>query len=57
MSEQIKPVTVDELNKLMVQFQSIKSHEEKCRFYHDNPALHSIVRGVLFPKPEDTKPE
>jgi hypothetical protein len=57
MSEQTKPITADELNKLVVQFHAIKSHDEQCRFYHDNPALHSVIRGVLFPKPEDSKPE
>jgi hypothetical protein len=57
MIEQIKSDSADELNRLLAQFHAIKNHDEQCRFYHDNPALHSLVRGVLFPKPEDSKPE
>lgn len=57
MSEQIKPVSPEELNKLVTQFNAIKNHAEQCRFYHDNAALHAVIRGTLFPKPEDSNPE
>lgn len=50
-----KKLSPEELNKLVAQFNSLESYEEKCRFFHDpaNAPLQAVVNGIHFPKPTD----
>ena len=34
-------------------FSALKSHAEKCGYFHAHPALAKIFRAVHFPKPEE----
>ena len=42
------------VNDVVKQFQALKTHAERCKFFHLNyDVLATIFRPVHFPKPEE----
>ena len=51
MADTINPA---DLNKLALKFTQMPEGDAKNAFFHSHLELHTIFRGIHFPKPEPT---